>query len=260
MRVSPTATPRMWALEPMTFQSPTAIAQFGDAAPRMPSPVYLIEHTDGLVIFDAGVNPEYAGDPVAGYGEMAERLNMDFQQHHTIEAQLHDLGFSLHDVGHVVASHLHFDHAGGLRQFPHAVTYLGEGELEYASNPEKFCRSWFLIDDFDDSHGLQWSVLPGDHDIFGDGTVQVLSLPGHTPGSLGLLVRLEKTSFILTGDAIHTKGGYESELHYHGDYDSLSARKTLRKIRHLEHSVGAEVWICHDPDDWSTYQGAGLKR
>lgn len=249
---------RMWTLEPMTFQIPAQIALYGDAAPRVPTPVYLIEHPDGLVVFDAGLNPEFAGDPVAGYGAMAERLNMDFQQQHTIEAQLGDLGFALGDVTHVVASHLHFDHAGALRQFPHAVTFLGEGEMEYARDPERFCSSWFLGDDFDDRHGIQWRVLPTDHDIFGDGTLRILHLPGHTPGSLGLLAHAE-TSWILTGDAIHTRGGYESELHYHGDHDTVTARKTLRKIRHIQETTGAEVWICHDPDDWSKYEGAGLK-
>ncbi|NLT30642.1 MAG: N-acyl homoserine lactonase family protein [Propionibacterium sp.] len=252
---------RMWAMRPATFQSPGQIELYGrDAAPRMPTPTYLIEHPDGLVLFDAGLNPDHAGDPIGGYGAMAEKLNMDFREEHTIEAHLGELGFGLDDVKVVIASHLHFDHAGALKQFPHATTFIGEGELEYARAPEKFCTGWFHRDEFDDRHGIQWQVLPCDHDVFGDGTVTVLHLPGHTPGSLGALVRLPKNTYILTGDAIHTRAGYASELHYHGDHDTVTARRTLRKIAHLERVTDAGVWICHDPDDWQKYGGAGEKQ
>ncbi len=251
---------RMWALDPASYQSPAQVASLGTAAPRIPFPIYLIEHAEGLVLFDAGLDPDYAGDPVAGYGEMAERIRIDFREEHLVEYHLDRLGFTLTDVGTVIASHLHFDHAGALKQFPHARTFLGAGEMEYARAPERFSSTWFRGEDFGDRHGIAWSELGTDHDIFGDGSVTVLHLPGHTPGSLGAMVRLPGQTLILTGDVVHTRTAYDSEIHYHGDVDSITARESLRTLSRLERTHGAEVWICHDPDDWQRFGGAGEKR
>lgn len=251
---------RMWALEPATYVSPAQVQQLGDAAPRIPFPIYLVEHADGLVLFDAGLDPDHAGDPEGAYGDMATRLRMDWRPEHTVEHQLGELGFSLADVGTVIASHLHFDHAGALKQFPHATTFLGAGEMDYARAPERFASTWFRTEDFDDRHGIRWHELAGDHDVFGDGAVTVLHLPGHTPGSLGAMVRLPGQTIVLTGDVVHTRHAYDSEIHYHGDVDSVAARASLRHLARLGQEHDAGVWICHDPDDWARFGGAGEKR
>lgn len=251
---------RMWALEPATYQSPAQVALLGAGAPRIPFPIYLVEHPEGLVLFDGGLDPDHAGDPVAGYGEMAERIRIDFREEHLVERHLDQLGFALGDVSTVIASHLHFDHAGALKQFPHATMYVGAGELAYARAPERFASTWFRTEDFDDRHGIAWSELPCDHDVFGDGAVTALHLPGHTPGSLGVMVRLPERTLILTGDVVHTRGAFDAEIHYHGDVDSVAARRSLRKLAHLERVNDAQVWIGHDPEDWEKYGGAGEKR
>lgn len=248
---------RMWALEPATYRSPAQLKEFGGAAPEIPFPIYLIEHADGLVLFDAGLDPDAAGDPAAVYGEMAERIAIRFDERHLIEAQLAQWGFSLADVGVVIASHLHFDHAGALKQFPHARILLGTGELDYAMAPERFSSTWFRPEDW---QGLDFDEIDTDVDLWGDGSVSALHLPGHTPGSLGALVRLPGSSYILTGDAVHTRQAYESEIHYHGDVDSRTARATLRRLTSLADTEQAGVWIAHDTDDWQRFGGAGEKR
>ena len=251
---------RMWALEPATYQSPAQVSAWGDAAPRIPFPIYLVEHPEGLLLFDAGLDPDHAGDPVAAYGEMAERIRIDFREEHLVEHHLGRLGFALGDVTTVVASHLHFDHAGALKQLPHATTYVGTGELDYARAPERFASTWFRTEDFDDRHGISWTELAGDHDVFGDGALTVLHLPGHTPGSLGLMVRLPTQTFVLTGDVVHTREAYDAEIHYHGDVDSIAARASLRRLAYVQRTEAAQVWIGHDPADWQRYGGAGEKR
>lgn len=249
---------RMWALEPSTYLPPPASRPAAEGpADRVPFPVFLIEHERGLVLFDAGLAPEAAGDPAAVYGDMARLLDFDFRAEHQIERQLAQWGHTLGDVGHVIASHLHFDHCGGLKLFPHAVTYIGAGEREYADSPEKFCRTWYRPADFDDAHQINWRVLPCDHDIFGDGSVVALSLPGHSPGSMGALVRLPGRTILLTGDAVHTRAEYEGEVAYKGDHDTVTARATLRKMKFLEQTLPADVWINHDPSDWARFGGAG---
>lgn len=250
---------RMWALEPATYQSPAQVAHAGDAAPRIPFPVYLVEHADGLVLFDAGLDPDHVGDPAGAYGELAERIRIRHDEPQSIDYQLDRLGFTPADVGTVVASHLHFDHAGALRRFPHAVTYVGAGELAYARAPERFASTWYREEDFGDQLEIGWHEVAADTDVFGDGAVTVLALPGHTPGSLGLLVRLPGRRLVLTGDAVHTRDALDAEVHYHGDVDSLTARASLRKLAALARREAAHIWICHDPDDWAAFGGAGVK-
>lgn len=248
---------RLHALEPATYRSPQQVRLYGSGAPRIPFPVYLAEHPDGLVLFDGGLDPRAVGEPASVYGELAERIDIDFRGGHLVEYQLERLGYALADVGTVIASHLHFDHAGAFKQFPHARTFLGQGEMEYARAPEKFAAAWYREADFDDQHGIQWEMLPCDHDVFGDGAVTALYLPGHTPGSLAAMVRLPRRTVILTGDAVHTRDGFVGECHYHGDVDSVAARQSLRKLSHLARVNHADVWICHDPGDWERFGGAG---
>lgn len=251
---------RMWAFEPATYLSPLQVQLHGARAPRIPFPVFLIEHRDELVLFDAGLDPDHAGDPVGAYGELAEKIQIDFREEHLIEYHLDKLGFSLRDVSTVIASHLHFDHAGALKQFPHARTFLGAGEMPYARQPERFCSTWYRTEDFDDRHGIQWHEVPCDHDIFADGALTILYMPGHTPGSLAAMVRLPTRTVILSGDVVHTRDALETETAYPGDVDTVAARQSIRKLKHLAHVNQADTWICHDPDDWERFGGTGEKR
>ncbi len=244
---------RLIALEPATYRSPA----HGVAGPRIPFPIYLVEHADGIVMFDAGLDPDHAGDPVGAYGEMATRIDIDFRAEHVVEHQLGRWGLAMSDITTVVASHLHFDHAGALKRFPHARTFVGAGELDYARAPERFARTWFREEDFGDQHGIAWSEVAGDHDVFADGAVTILHLPGHTPGSLALKVRLPSRTLVLSGDVVHTRAALEAETAYPGDVDSVAARASLRRLSQLLERDRAEVWIAHDPDDWTRFGGAG---
>lgn len=244
---------RLHALEPATYRSPAQVALYGDAAPVVPMPAYLIEHPDGLVLFDAGLDPDYAGDPVAGYGEVAERIGVVFDERHLLETQLRRRGHGLADVTAVIASHLHWDHIGGLKQFPNARILLGAGEQEYAAAPERFAEPFYRAADFAPEHGLAFEELDDDLDVFGDGAVVALRMPGHTPGSLAAMVRLPERSFVLSGDVVHTRDAYEHEVHYHGDVDSIAARASLRRLRSIIDAERADLWIVHDPDDWARF-------
>jgi N-acyl homoserine lactone hydrolase len=250
---------RLVVLEPATYLPPMKVNLYGDRAVPVPFPVFLVEHPDGLVLFDTGLDPDHAGDPAGAYGEVADRIRIDFRDDHLIEPQLAAHGYSPSHIGTVVASHLHFDHAGALKRFVHARTYVGDGELDWARNPERFAATWYREEDFADRHGIDWHVLPTDYDLFGDGSVVVLLLPGHSPGSLGLLVRLPQQTVILTGDVVHNRLDLDNEMHYLGDMDSVAARRSLRKLKWLADTHGADIWINHDVDDWARHGGAGIK-
>lgn len=249
---------RLITFPPATYRSPTQRQLLGEAAPRIPFPIHLVEHDHGLVLFDAGLDPDHVGRPGDAYGELAERIDIDFREEHLIEVGLERLGYTPADVDTVVASHLHFDHAGGLKRFPHARTYVGAGEREYANAPERYCAAWFREDDHGDHLGIRWHEVDDDRDVLGDGAVRILFLPGHTPGSLALRVRLPDRTVILSGDVVHARADLEAERSYPLDVDSLTARASLRRLQRC--CADAELWIAHDPDDWERFGGAGELR
>jgi glyoxylase-like metal-dependent hydrolase (beta-lactamase superfamily II) len=249
----------MWALEPASYRPLNApVGMPVDQVARLPFPVFLVEHSDGLVLFDAGLDPDAADDPGSVYGALAGRLDIDFRREHLIGSQLRSLGHRTADVEHVIASHLHFDHIGGMREFRHARIYVGDGELAYARAPDRFCAGWYRPAEFE--AGFNWFETAGDFDLFGDGAIRILHMPGHSPGSLAMLVRLPERNLIITGDVVHTRAAYEAEAAYVGDVDTVAARRSLRKLRFIAEIEDADIWINHDPDDWTRFGGAGEKR
>jgi N-acyl homoserine lactone hydrolase len=214
---------------------------------RIPAPAFLIQHRDGLVLFDAGLAPEAVADPGGTYGERAERLQLHFTADQRVDRQVLAAGFRLTDVTHVVLSHLHFDHAGCAHTFPSAQVVLGGGELAHArSGADRYSRP------VDVSRVVAGTVveLVEDGDLFGDGSVVTLRTPGHTPGHVSLLVRLPDRAYVLTGDALHARDALLSETPFPGDHDPAEAIRSIRRIKAVADECRADIWINHDPTDW----------
>jgi glyoxylase-like metal-dependent hydrolase (beta-lactamase superfamily II) len=224
-----------------------------DGELTIPYPAFLIEHDQGLVLFDTGLPPEAADDPAAVFGEFTDSvLGITADPSQRIDRQLEALGFAVSDVTHVVLSHLHSDHAGGAHLFPYAKFYVGDGELAFAHYPEPICAPFYDLQQLNRIRGFDWHVVPGvDVDLFGDGALTLLSTPGHTPGELSLLVRLTSQTFILTGDAVHVRAALEREYTHPVDVDTVSALRSLRRLKWLADSERATIWIAHDPEDWA---------
>jgi glyoxylase-like metal-dependent hydrolase (beta-lactamase superfamily II) len=162
---------------------------------------YVVEHPDGRVLFDTGAHPELGTDPYARLGEAAGAFETRLAPEDAIEPRLASIGLKPADIDIVVASHLHFDHAGGLGWFPHAEVYVQEEELAFAYEPPVYQREIYVRADFD--CGLRWHPLSGDHDIFGDGSVRIVSTPGHSRGHQSLLVALASRPLFLLADAAY---------------------------------------------------------
>ena len=163
---------------------------------------YLIRHPDGDVLFDTGTHPDCRRDPSARLGEAAATFELELAPDDDVVSKLASAGLVPADVEHVVQSHLHFDHAGGLEFFPHATVYVQRAELEFAFSPPVYQSSIYVRADFD--HVTRWKELAGEHDLFGDGRVVAVPTPGHTAGHQSLLVRLEKRPVLLLADATYS--------------------------------------------------------
>jgi N-acyl homoserine lactone hydrolase len=164
--------------------------------------MYLVQHPEGNLLFDSGVHPQMGTDPVARLGPAAAAFQVQITPDDTVEARLSSIGMTPRNVDIVVQSHLHFDHAGGLEWLTHAPVLVQREELRFAFDPPVYQKLIYVRADFD--HGMKWQELDGDHDVFGDGLVTVLSTPGHTRGHQSLMVKLGSgKTVILLADAAY---------------------------------------------------------
>lgn len=246
---------RMWALDAPSAIVDKGIMEAGASGDWMtPFPTFLIEHSEGLVLFDTGLSSDAAGNPESVYGESARTSHIKFAREQRLDHQLADLGFATTDVEHVVLSHLHFDHTGGMGLFPTAQFYRGEGELEFALNPDTHLCGLYRREELEAAQNYRWhEISPTDLDLFGDASISLLFLPGHSPGSLAVQVRLPSRTIILSGDVVHTRLAYDTVSPFALDQDLDEAVRSIERLHQLQQQSGADLWIGHDPDDWHKY-------
>ena len=148
----------------------------------VPVTSFLVDHPRGRLLFDTGVHCRARLDPVGRLGaERVKRLTVKSNEGDDVVPQLARLGLTPADVRYVANSHLHFDHCGGNEFFPRATFLVQRPELEAARRPG-FVPSYSPSPiDFD--HALDYRMLDGEHDVFGDGAVILIPTYGHTPAT-----------------------------------------------------------------------------
>lgn len=247
---------RFWALDGPIIRIPESMLVVGgsDAIIDCPFPSFLIEHRDRLVLVDTGLDPGAADDPVGTYGELGAHLFPDgFPRELAVDAQLERLGFKPTDVDTVVMTHLHLDHTGLMPLFKHAQFIGGAGEMRFAYWPDPSqAVGYYRVEDLGflrDNPGQWFEVGPHDHDLFGDGSVVIYHLPGHSPGQLGLLVRTAEGAIMLASDVVHLRAGL-SGLPFPRDWDAAETARSVARMNAIARANDAQLWVGHDPEDW----------
>ena len=230
----------------------------------IPVSMFVLDHPKGLIVFDTGNNVAIS-DGADNCKKYWAAGNCDFlkpsqTRADVIDSQLKKLGYSADKVKIVITSHTHLDHGGNIEMFPNAIHVLQKKELYQGWWPEKFqgrtSPGSFVMADLDNAREFNYLELNGDYDLFGDGSVWVLSTPGHTQGHQSLKVKLPSTgTVILSQDAIWMQenlDGYPAGLNY-SVQDYTNSVNRLKFMRDLE---GAQIFMAHDGNQ---YKDKGAK-
>lgn len=204
---------------------------------------YLIRHAKGLLLWDTGLPDDLALLPdgrVTANGAIVARRTK------TLAAQLAGIGVKPADIVYVAVSHTHGDHVGNIDLFPASTVLIQAAEYDWAmTQPTKpaFAATQTI------------EKLSGDRDVFGDGSVVILSTPGHTPGHQSLLVLLPKTgALLLSGDAVHFRDNWEQRRVPSLNFNRDQTLASMQRIATVLDERKAQLWINHDKP-----QSAGLR-
>jgi len=196
---------------------------------------YLVKHAKGWFLWDTGIADAVAAMPNGL--TPADPKAVTWRRPKTLAAQLEQLGLKPDDVKMMAVSHTHPDHTGNVELFPQATLYVQKAEYDWpgANNEPRFKPS----------HPVE--LLAGDKDVFGDGSVTILSTPGHTPGHQSLLVKLPKSgAVVLSGDAVHFKDNWDNRRVPSMNANKDQSAASMQKIADTLSKEKAQLWINHD--------------
>ena len=203
---------------------------------------YLIKHARGYMLWDSGFSDTLADNPDGMQGARG----MIMKRKQTLAAQLAAIGVAPSDVKYLAFSHTHADHVGNANLFTAATLYIQQAEYDAAFGPEP-AKFGFVPANYDKLRASPMVKLTGDHDIFGDGSVTIVSTPGHTPGHQPLLVRLPTTgAVVLSGDFVHFRANFEARRVPSFNFNQEQSLQSIDKVAALLKAERRQLWINHD--------------
>jgi len=200
---------------------------------------YLVRHGDKYLLWDTGVDGALAGKPAAS--EWVFTISLKAR----LVDQLARIGVRPADITYVGISHYHDDHTGQAADFPGAILLMGKGDWDAVrGRPATAARFKPWIDS-----GGKVEPVTGDKDVFGDKTVIVLDMPGHTPGHKALLVRLKSGNVLLTGDLYHATEQVANRGVPSFNTNRADTLASFDRFQAIAKSLRAKVIIQHEPND-----------
>lgn len=216
----------------------------------------VIDHPEATILWDTGSHPD-AGD---GYWPtpLYEAFAHPDADERDLATALDDAGYSIGDIDMVVQSHLHLDHAGGLYHFEgtDVPVYVHRRELEHAYLSAKSSAGdlAYVAADFD--RDLNWQVVHEERQLLPG--IELLYLPGHSPGLLGAHIEREGTDLLVAGDEAFMAENYENGAKMGSSllYDSQAWEQSRRKLLDIERRTDATVLYGHDIDQFQELHGS----
>lgn len=243
---------------PATAHHPRAETVFSE----YPASFVLIQHPSvGYILYDVGDFPEGEdGIPRPDYWKeyfMPQMRREDF-----VDQVLPRHGIQLNDISCIILSHMHYDHAGGIKFFAGTEAakhvYVPKADFEYAcvsaltNDNEKETTSayWRSIVT---APGITYHLLEEDVELFPG--VKVFLMRGHTPAVGALLLEAESGNYLFPNDACSSRLNYGPPVKPTSImYDSLNFDKSVKRLRQLEHDYQAKLIFSHDLEEDRSYR------
>ena len=211
------------------------------------STCWLIQRGNQWLLWDTGV-PESALNNPDGWSTLPKLIVYHLDK--TITDQLAAVGLKVGDIAYVAISHTHGDHIGNMLLFQNSTVLMQRAEYEWISSPDG------PNDNVNQLKALarnllgtpkHLQLLNGDTDVFGDGSVTLVSTPGHTPGHQSLLVHLRNSGFIiLSGDVVHSEENFEDNIVPSLNTDKAASIASMDRVRKMIATYKAKLFINHD--------------
>jgi glyoxylase-like metal-dependent hydrolase (beta-lactamase superfamily II) len=214
------------------------VAAFKGLTIQLTFSCYLIKHGNDYLVWDTG-------NPAAASGNTAPTAPKQ-----SLLEQLAQLNVKPEQITFVAVSHYHGDHTGQAGSFPQATLLIGKGDWDVLTDakPNPLANTANLAHWI--SGGGKVEPVSGDKDVFGDGSVIMLNMPGHTPGHHSLLVKLkDKGNVLLSGDLAHFRENYDSNGVPTFNTDRADTLASLDRFKQLATNLKATVIIQHDARD-----------
>jgi N-acyl homoserine lactone hydrolase len=211
------------------------------------STCWLIKHGSEWLLWDTGV-PESALNDPRGWSTLPKLIVYHLDK--TLTDQLAEIGLKPRDIARVAISHTHGDHIGNVGLFPNSTILMQQAEYSWINSPDG------PNDNANQLMALARKLLgtpknlqliDGDTDVFGDGSVTLVSTPGHTPGHQSLPVHLKNSGFIiLSGDVVHSEENFEKNRVPSLNTNNAESIASMQKIRQMIAMYKATLFINHD--------------
>ena len=263
--------PRAYVERPARGNVATRLAQVllrSGGTLRSPCLAFVLRHPEaGTILVDTGFHPDAGRDLRRDFGT---RMGIVFGSLEPgpggFAAQLRERGVEPDAVERVVMTHLHVDHTSGMRLLPRARFTCARAEWEAANGSGAGSRGYVerhlprreRVELVELAGGESFGPFDRTVDWLGDGSIRLISTPGHTRGHLSVLVRSEHGPVLIAGDAAYTVRAIEEGilplLTDPGDEPYLDSLRRLREFAAAEPE--ALVVPTHDPDAWRALEGS----
>jgi N-acyl homoserine lactone hydrolase len=211
------------------------------------STCWLIKHGSEWLLWDTGV-PESALNDPRGWSTLPKLIVYHLDR--TLTDQFAEIGLKPRDIGRVAISHTHGDHIGNMGLFPNSTILMQQAEYSWINSgdgPNDNVNQLMALARKLLGTPKNLQLIDGDTDVFGDGSVTLISTPGHTPGHQSLLVHLKNSGFIiLSGDVVHSEENFEKNRVPSLNTNNAESIASMQKIRQMIAMYKATLFINHD--------------
>ena len=214
---------------------------------ELPVSSALLRHGQANVLFDTGCHPTVPENPEGRWGGLAKLMIPIMQPGEHVLTGLAQVGLNPDDIDVVINSHLHPDHCGCNAFFRKASFLVHTDELVAARAPGSEANG-YLAAEWDQP--MPVDEIKSQRDVFGDGRIVLLPLPGHTPGSIGALAQLDWSgTFLLAGDTVSLRETLDTGIIPRNTWNADALAKSLSEVRRIEAS-GVTILCSHDAQQW----------